>query len=101
MPAKIAVVIATTTAAITNLDNLMASAGVLGAASQQLTDANRQRVLDWMNAKFDPGGTLTDGQAAVQMAQEILAVLKQTILNREREQARVTADAGVPDMPMT
>lgn len=100
MPAKIAVVIATTTTSIANLDSLMASAGVLGAVSQQITDADRARIVSWINAKFDPAGTLTDAQAAVQMAQEVLAVLKQNVLNHEREQARITADAGVVNIPL-
>lgn len=100
MPAKIAFVIATTATAISNLDSLFNAAGILGAKSAEITDANRQRIVNWINAQYDPGNTLTDAQAANEMAEAVLRGVKENVLNGERAAVESTASDGVSDIPI-
>lgn len=45
--------------------------------------------------------TATNAQIFNAIADELFNNLRQQTLNTEREQARASADAGVPDMPLT
>jgi hypothetical protein len=61
------------------------------------TDANR--LLAWAKGAFGAG--LTDAQAHSAMADYVFAYLKSSVLDYERVQAAITAQAAVTDIAIT
>lgn len=76
------------------------SAGNL-SRSRQFPDGSGIRVVAAAKARLALAPTATNVQVFNAIADEFFNVLKETTLNWEREQARITADAGVADLPMT
>lgn len=67
--------------------------------TKNLSDADAARVLAWAKAQY--GSSMTNSQAFQAMMTVIFNDLKVKILNYEREQARVTADASVGDLVLS
>lgn len=76
------------------------SAGTL-SRSRIFPNGSGVRVVAAAKARLNLAPTATNAEVFNAIADEFFNVLRQTTLNYEREQARVTSDAGVPDMPLT
>jgi hypothetical protein len=76
------------------------SAGNL-SRSRTYPNGSGVRVVAAAKARLDLDPAATNAAVFNAIADEFFEVLRQTTLNYEREQARITADAGVPDMPIT
>lgn len=77
------------------------SAGNLSRA-RQYPDGSGARAIAAARIRLNmPAPTFTVAQVFAAIADEFFQNLRQQTVNTEREQARITADAGVPDMPIT
>jgi hypothetical protein len=76
------------------------SAGNLSRA-RTFPNGSGARVVAAAKARLDLDPSSTNAQVFNAVADEFFNVLRATTLNYEREQARIAADAGVPDMPLT
>jgi hypothetical protein len=75
------------------------SAGSL-SKSRSLPDGSGARIVAAAKTRLNMPGA-TNAQVFAAIADEFFQNLKQQTLNTEREQARLTADAGVSDIPLT
>ena len=76
------------------------SAGSL-TRSRTFPDGSGVRVVAAAKARLGLAPATTNAAVFNAIADEFFNVLRQTTLNYEREQARITADAGITDIPMT
>lgn len=77
------------------------SAGSL-SRSRTFPDGSGNRVIAAARIRLNmPSPTYTTAQVFNAVADEMFDTIRQLTLNIERERARITADAGVADMPLT
>lgn len=76
------------------------SAGNL-TRSRTFPNGSGLRVVAAAKGRLNLNPAATNAEVFNALADEFFAVLRQTTLNYEREQARISADASIADMPLT